>query len=167
MSLVIQKLSLSKDNKLNLIIKQIQTRGARKMSNTINKQEKLENIIRENKLQLLDDISRNFLLREEHVAFLEKSLVSLPVQFVSLNSSKPWLLYWILHSMELLNVEIQDESVKAAINYIEKCQVESGGFGGGPHQMAHLGNTYAAVDTKKTNFINHLGMCVMYFRKER
>lgn len=115
------------------------------MFQTERKQIKLENKIISDKNELFNDPTKFYLLREEHVTFLENSLVSLPRKFVSLSASQPWILYWILHSMELLDIEIQSELLKPAIEYIARCQSKNGGFGGGPGQDPHLGNTYAAV----------------------
>ena len=40
-----------------------------------------------------------------HVAYLEKGLASLPGGFASLDASRPWLCYWMLHSLALLGQE--------------------------------------------------------------
>jgi len=45
------------------------------------------------------------LLKEAHAEFLERGLHGLPGGFVSLDASKPWICYWITHSLYLLNAE--------------------------------------------------------------
>lgn len=42
------------------------------------------------------------LCREKHINYLVQSLESLPEYFTSLDASLPWILYWILHSLDLL-----------------------------------------------------------------
>lgn len=46
--------------------------------------------------------------KEAHVKFIQKGLKSLPAKFVSLESSRPWLLYWMTHSLALLNAAPPD-----------------------------------------------------------
>jgi protein farnesyltransferase subunit beta len=41
------------------------------------------------------------------------------------------------------------------IQFLEKCQSDQGGFGGGPGQLAHLAPTYAAVHTLAILSIHH------------
>lgn len=43
--------------------------------------------------------------REAHVRFLHKGLTKLPAKFVTLESSRPWLLYWMVHSLALLRAD--------------------------------------------------------------
>lgn len=40
----------------------------------------------------------------EHVKFLGSNLFSLPSAFVALDASKPWLVFWTVHSFDLLGV---------------------------------------------------------------
>ena len=64
-----------------------------------------------------------------------------------LDSSRPWILYWILHSLELLDYYITDPvQIDAIINFLGLCQNPDGGFGGGPGQISHLAPTYASVN---------------------
>ncbi|XP_050103925.1 protein farnesyltransferase subunit beta-like isoform X4 [Malus sylvestris] len=65
---------------------------------------------------------------------------------------RPWLCYWILHSLALLGESIDDELERNAIDFLSRCQLcfffqdPEGGYGGGPGQMPHLATTYAAVN---------------------
>lgn len=87
------------------------------------------------------------LYREKHVQFLKRGLNSLSESYHCLDASRPWLCYWILHSLELLNETISDELKSNVAKFLEKCQSPDGGFGGGPYQAAHLAPTYAAVNS--------------------
>jgi len=40
--------------------------------------------------------------REQHVRYLQQGLKRLPQAFSSLEASRPWILYWITHSLALL-----------------------------------------------------------------
>ena len=69
--------------------------------------------------------------------------------FAALDASQPWILYWILHSLALLDADLgndeSDEELLAWVtSLIAACQDGvAGGFGGGPHQLPHLAATYA------------------------
>jgi len=66
---------------------------------------------------------------------------------VALDASKPWLTYWILHALDLLEVEISQDIIERGISSISSWQHPQGGFSGGPYQLAHLAPTYAAVNS--------------------
>jgi protein farnesyltransferase subunit beta len=85
------------------------------------------------------------LQREEHVAYLLKSLRRLSAGFVVLDASRCWLCYWIVHSLTLLGEALPADLADDVIEFLALCQCADGGFGGGPGQMAHLAPTYAAV----------------------
>ncbi|XP_048230181.1 protein farnesyltransferase subunit beta isoform X2 [Ricinus communis] len=63
---------------------------------------------------------------------------------------RPWLCYWILHSIALLGESIDYELENNAIDFLNRCQDPNGGFGGGPGQLPHLATTYAAVNSLVT-----------------
>ncbi|VDP08311.1 unnamed protein product [Soboliphyme baturini] len=62
-----------------------------------------------------------------------------------LDASRTWTLYWILHSLDLLDEPLTAEMAVRAVRFIRCCQSPVGGYGGGPGQMAHLATTYASV----------------------
>jgi prenyltransferase beta subunit len=64
-----------------------------------------------------------------------------------LDCSRPWLCFWILHSLHILGVRLEDEDYSKIVCFLSKCQAPEGGFGGGPGQLPHLASTYAAVNT--------------------
>ncbi|KDD74488.1 hypothetical protein H632_c1279p1, partial [Helicosporidium sp. ATCC 50920] len=86
--------------------------------------------------------------RAAHIKYLSSSLSTLSSGFITLDASRTWLAYWIVHSLSLLDAPLPSppgsESVRA---FLASCQSPSGGFGGGPHQLPHLAPTYAAVAT--------------------
>lgn len=64
----------------------------------------------------------------------------------ALDASRPWLVYWIVHALELMHVQLDQVLKRQVVDFLAKCQNPSGGFGGGPGQMSHLAPTYAAVN---------------------
>ncbi|RHY08475.1 hypothetical protein DYB36_004935 [Aphanomyces astaci] len=89
------------------------------------------------------------LLREKHVPYLVRGLEYLPSGFASMDASRPWFMYWILHSLELLDDEADVAAFASrCMNTIQRCwnsQLEpKGGFGGGILQLGHLATTYAS-----------------------
>ncbi|XP_068336017.1 protein farnesyltransferase subunit beta-like isoform X1 [Pyrus communis] len=86
------------------------------------------------------------LQRDSHIEYLTRGLIGLPSSFSVLDANRPWLCYWILHSLALLGESIDDELERNAIDFLSRCQDPEGGYGGGPGQMPHLATTYAAVN---------------------
>mmetsp|Transcript_34283 Transcript_34283/g.66384 ORF Transcript_34283/g.66384 Transcript_34283/m.66384 type:complete len:471 (+) Transcript_34283:3-1415(+) len=94
------------------------------------------------------EVSPIQLLRNFHQSYLVHGLTHLPGGYSSLDASRPWILFWILHSLELLGALDKlpsDEDAKRVYSFLDRCQAPSGGFGGGPGQRAHLAPTYAAI----------------------
>ncbi|KAJ3092337.1 hypothetical protein HK100_006963 [Physocladia obscura] len=85
------------------------------------------------------------LSRKAHIRFLRTALIGLGRNFVSLDASKPWILFWILQALDLLGEKLTTDEEQRAIDTLSRCQDDAGGFGGGPGQIAHLATTYAAV----------------------
>ena len=87
-----------------------------------------------------------------------------PPPRAALDASRPWLVFWITHSLALLEVPLPDGvcvrlprlpspsltlktrtgSAADAVAFLSSCRAPTGGFGGGPGQQAHLATTYAA-----------------------
>lgn len=81
-----------------------------------------------------------------------KGLTHLGPGFICLDASRPWLCYWILHSLDLLRgLESRSHSsfradlARKVTSTMNSCQNSGGGFGGGPYQISHCAPTYAAV----------------------
>lgn len=86
------------------------------------------------------------LYRDQHIQYLKKGLRHLSEAYTCLDASRPWLCFWIVHSLELLDEPIPEETAAEVALFLGKCQDETnGGFGGGPGQLPHLAPTYAAV----------------------
>ena len=96
---------------------------------------------------------RNFVIleTEAHSNFCNGALQKLPKGVSTLNSGQPWLLYWLFHSLDLMQEDIPEDQSRAAIEFIRQCKCpSSGAFCGGPYQMPHLAPTYASVATLLT-----------------
>lgn len=86
------------------------------------------------------------LKREDHIKFLLEAMDELSTSYQSLDASRPWLCYWTIHALNLLNVELEEKVKDRMADFLSKCQDKNGGFGGGPGQMPHLASTYAAIN---------------------
>ncbi|KAL5725178.1 protein farnesyltransferase [Ranunculus cassubicifolius] len=89
----------------------------------------------------------SILHRDKHLEYLIKGLKQLGPSFSVLDANRPWLCYWILHSIALLGESNEGELEDAAVEFLSRCQDQHGGYGGGPGQMPHLATTYAAVNS--------------------
>lgn len=85
------------------------------------------------------------LTRQKHISFLKKSLFRHSESY-QLDSSRPWLCYWILHSLQILGERLESSEYSKIVDFLGKCQSPEGGFGGGPGQLPHLASTYAAIN---------------------
>ncbi|CAN0924472.1 Protein farnesyltransferase subunit beta [Linum grandiflorum] len=83
-----------------------------------------------------DRISKFKLRRDKHVEYLTKGLQKLNPSFAVLDASRPWLCYWILHSLALLGESVDDELEDNAIDFLSRCQDPDGGYCGGPGQAS-------------------------------
>lgn len=97
-----------------------------------------------NSLEL--DPTAPLLNREKHVAFLSRGLKRLSESYECLDASRPWLCYWILHALALLEELPDDETQRQVVDFLSRAQHPEGGFCGGPGQLPHLAPTYAAVN---------------------
>ncbi|XP_076651386.1 farnesyl transferase beta subunit [Halictus rubicundus] len=86
------------------------------------------------------------LMTQNHLKKLKMLITNLDVTFESLDCSRPWLCYWILHSLQILGYHLDDKERCRIVSFLAKCQSSEGGFGGGPGQYPHLATTFAAVN---------------------
>ncbi|KAJ1396126.1 terpenoid cyclases/protein prenyltransferase alpha-alpha toroid, partial [Ochromonadaceae sp. CCMP2298] len=84
------------------------------------------------------------LLRSMHATYLTSGLQQLSWGFVSLDASRPWIMYWIIHALYLLDREPR-YIYPRVISTLKYIQNEDGGFGGGPGQITQCAPNYAAV----------------------
>lgn len=84
--------------------------------------------------------------KSTHLAWLAGIIQHpLPQGYTSLDASRPWLLYWVLHSFAMLGGQLDQPGKDRVVETILACQCPTGGFGGGPGQLPHLAPTYAAI----------------------
>lgn len=94
---------------------------------------------------LINEFGDVLLLRELHISYLSKGMEGLSGGFACLDSSRPWLVYWMLHGLALLDAR-PVTLFPRIIDFLSRCENKTtGGFGGGPSQLSHLAPTYAAV----------------------
>lgn len=89
------------------------------------------------------------LMYEKHADYMKRAFGTLSHAFVSLDASRPWMLYWTLNGCDLLGDLPDKNTLDGIITTLQTCwqqvDADSGGFGGGPGQMAHCATTYASV----------------------
>lgn len=98
-------------------------------------------------------------MRKKHSAYLRRPLYrkdvqQLPGSYISLDSSKPWIIYWTLHGLDLLDDLPDEETLINIVDTLEACWTnvngeddsQGGGFGGGNGQLPHCATSYAAVN---------------------
>lgn len=115
---------------------------------TSEEQRKVENNVSLNYQSYLEvlGIDPEFPLhRTKHVKYLLRGLRHLSDSYECLDASRPWLCYWILHSLDLLKETVSPFVTSEVVDFLGRCQHSEGGFGGGPGQVPHLAPTYAAV----------------------
>ncbi|PPR84105.1 hypothetical protein GOBAR_AA36608 [Gossypium barbadense] len=69
--------------------------------------------------------SQSFMLelqRENHVEYLTKGLTGLGPSFCVLDANRPWICYWILHSIALLDEFVDPELENNTIDFLSRCQ---------------------------------------------
>jgi prenyltransferase beta subunit len=84
------------------------------------------------------------LLRDKHVSFILGGMSSLSSGWSALDASRPWLCYWTIHSLSLLDRVPSGMEIRVS-NSLKACQHPDGGFGGGFMQIAHCAPTYASI----------------------
>ncbi|KAF5369835.1 hypothetical protein D9758_001130 [Tetrapyrgos nigripes] len=84
--------------------------------------------------------------KNSHLQFVARNLIQgFPARYVSQDASQPWLLFWTLQALSMLQVVLDPNNRQRAIDTLLSFQHPNGGFGGGPGQMPHLLPTYASV----------------------
>ncbi|KAL5974246.1 hypothetical protein ACLOJK_030910 [Asimina triloba] len=72
--------------------------------------------------------------REKHIEFFFKGLRLLGPSYYVLDANRPWICYWILHSIALLGESVDIELENDIVDFLSRCQDKNGGYGGGPGQ---------------------------------
>ncbi len=90
--------------------------------------------------------NRPKLVREFHVSFLSAAMETLPRSFQCLDASRPWFCFWISQALDVLGAYDSQRWADRTVSFLSFCRDPiTGGFGGGPMQLAHLATTYASV----------------------
>ncbi|KAK4684582.1 protein farnesyltransferase subunit beta, partial [Tremellales sp. Uapishka_1] len=89
------------------------------------------------------------LRKTEHSQFVASTFFKLPSAYISLDASRPWLMFWSVHSLDLLGVALDQATKDRAISTLLHFVSPLGGFAGGPSntQLPHLLPTYASVSS--------------------
>ncbi|GFE53076.1 farnesyltransferase subunit beta [Babesia ovis] len=86
---------------------------------------------------------------DAHIHYISKHLTisgaAKVIPLETFNCSQPWIIYWALHSLDLLGFDISYYRDRALHSLFECWDRVDGGFGGGKGQKAHLATTYAAL----------------------
>lgn len=60
------------------------------------------------------------LYKENHMAYIKKHMFVLPENYECLDSSRPWLCYWLCQSLALLNCELSVVEKSNVVNFLSK-----------------------------------------------
>lgn len=58
--------------------------------------------------------------RKEHIRYLEKSIGLLTSSYECLDSSRPWLVYWILNAGSVLNFSFSDDTKAQIVDFLKR-----------------------------------------------
>lgn len=93
---------------------------------------------------LLLDAPPPALHADAHADYVAASLQRLGAGHASLDASRPWLVFWAVHSLALLG-RVDRAHACDVCRFLSTCAAPGGaGFCGGPGQRPHLAPTYAA-----------------------
>jgi protein farnesyltransferase subunit beta len=83
---------------------------------------------------------------KDHCEFSQNGLIRLPRQMSSLSSGQPWLMFWNLNVLNILNYPIEEVLTSQILKMLSQCKCfRTGAFCGGPYQDPHLAPTYATL----------------------
>ena len=77
----------------------------------------------ENSVNKLFEVFENILpqlIRNKHSAFLKSSLSHLSSSYQCLDAGRPWLCYWILHSLSLLDCTLEPQEISKIAQFLKK-----------------------------------------------
>lgn len=60
------------------------------------------------------------LIRAKHSSFLKSSLTHLGGSYQCLDAGRPWLCYWILHSLDLLGNELESQDISKIAQFLRR-----------------------------------------------
>ncbi|GAM23460.1 hypothetical protein SAMD00019534_066350 [Acytostelium subglobosum LB1] len=82
-------------------------------------------------------------------SFLNSALDFIHSSHQSLDSSRAWICFWVLHGLDLLGDvdERMDVLAPRSISFLQRLQsAQTGGFAGGIDQVSHVVSTFAAIN---------------------
>lgn len=82
--------------------------------------------------------------RDSHVAFAEDALAPFPAPYVTIDASRPWMIYWALTALYYLG-EDTDSFRSRVVKTFFPLHNKTGGYGGGQGHYSHLAGTYATM----------------------
>lgn len=66
------------------------------------------------------DLDFPVLYRENHIKYIKNHMFSLPENYECLDSSRPWLCYWLCQSLALLNCELTVGEKSNVVSFLSK-----------------------------------------------
>ena len=76
--------------------------------------------------------------------------------------SRPWLCYWMVHPLALLDEALDDDLENDIIDFLARCQDKDGGYSGGPGQVAPISKPFEPHTFEHNIF--DFAICIDFFR---
>uniref|UniRef100_A0AC35G1I9 Protein farnesyltransferase n=1 Tax=Panagrolaimus sp. PS1159 TaxID=55785 RepID=A0AC35G1I9_9BILA len=116
-------------------------------TDTVEEQENTEEACRKAKahFERVQGKDGPLLVRDIHIQFLLKQLHGLSHDYVALEGSRSWIVFWCVNGLRILNHPIEHSLAHKIMTFLASCQKPTGGFGGSPSHIAHIATTYASV----------------------
>lgn len=127
---------------------------------------------------MVNDSDNICLVYHKHEQYLYKAFGNLPGSFTTLDASRPWMIYWCLHSCDLMDKLPPESVLIQIIHTLQTCwnlssNSQGGGFGGGFGQLPHCATTYAAIlaltiiaTTPDRTIASHMAMELLRNKKQ-
>ena len=76
---------------------------------------------------------------EPTIEFLKKGIFRfLSSGYSSLDASRPWICYWILHALQILGYQCTESEASHVVDFLNRCKdLKRGGYAGGPGQVSN------------------------------
>lgn len=83
-------------------------------------EKKIENLFKTFCFNAECDPDMPVLHREDHINYIKKHMFALPINYECLDSSRPWLCYWLCQSFALLNCELTIKEKSDVVSFLTK-----------------------------------------------
>ena len=89
---------------------------------------------------LEEPLSSITLFVEPTIEFLKKGIFRfLSSSYSSLDASRPWVCYWIVHGLHILGYQCTESEALHVVDFLNRCKdPKRGGYGGGPGQVSPI-----------------------------